>query len=727
MTKPCPHLMAKSLENGNVTLVEHTEHVLAAAEKLAEHLNLDEQGRAIVRWGAILHDMGKASPIFQRRLTQARDLIGDPDPYRHELGSLFFVPLVPVELRDAVVDMIVAHHRSTEKDGRKQGLVDLYFEYESEPRSGKVFDMHFHGFVEWSKDVNEILRYFGIEARSISREEAFKFFYDTIDYCQKRPKKYSLWKGLLVAADHLASSVNEQVYPVLNRSFIEPDLSWYHNTERQSDLYPLSIIDSSDPSKHTLVTAPTGAGKTDFLLRRCQGRVFYLLPFQASINAMFERFKATIPGKEAVRILHAASRLVLAKPKSNNWTERAIQDKAGAPIKVLTPYQVASIAFGTRGYESMLVDIQGCDVILDEIHTYTDISRAIVLRIIEILKHHNCRIHVGTATMPSELKEKVLALLGPEQTYEISLAPEQLDTFDRHIIHKAPNLESTFPLIREALQQGQKILIVLNQVKRAQAFYEQVTELFPEVPSIIIHSRFMRRQRASLEKQLKSDFDQGAGACIVVSTQVVEVSLDISFDLMVTEAAPLDSLIQRFGRVNRRRDAGSLHKYNPIYVLAPYEDAKENLPYNHEIAQKSFAALVDGEVLREREVQSLIDGVFSETNEASINLTSIFREGQWLQKELTHRPRSELIEAMEIEAACCIRQTDRFDYQQGNFEKRTNLEIPVPFKSIGFRDLEQLKKCGSNPFIVPDEAYDDVLGLQLDKASVENYSTCVIL
>jgi CRISPR-associated endonuclease/helicase Cas3 len=267
----------------------------------------------------------------------------------------------------------------------------------------------------------------------------------------------------------------------------------------------------------------------------------------------------------------------------------------------------------------------------------------------------------------------------------------------------------------------------LNQVKRAQAFYEQMNDLFPEVPSMIIHSRFMRSQRASLEKQLKKDFDEGSGACFVVSTQVVEVSLDISFDLMVTEAAPLDSLIQRFGRVNRRRDAETLHKYKPIYVLSPYEDAKESLPYDHEIVQKSFAALSDGEVLREREVQELIDSVFSEDRNLSINLTSIFKEGQWLQKELTHRPRSELIEAMEIEAACCIRQADSFDYQQGNFEKRTNLEIPVPFKSIGFRGLEQLKKCGSNPFIVPDGAYDDVLGLQLDKASIENYSTCVIL
>jgi len=725
MTKPCPHLLAKSPENGNVTLVEHTEHVLAAAEKLAEYSGLDDKGRATAWWGAILHDMGKANPIFQRRLKVRRDLT--EDPYRHELGSLFFIPLVPPELQDEVVDMIAAHHRSTEKDARGQGIVDFYEDYESTPRGGKVFEMHAAGWEAWSEDVYQILGYFGIKTRVISREEAHEVFYDAVEYCRVKQRNCSFWKGLLVASDHLASSVNAQIYSVLERSFSIPDLSWYHSDERRNDLYPLSTVGVDDARPHTLVTAPTGAGKTDFLMRRCNGRVFYMLPFQASINAMFERFLATVPGEDAVRILHAASRLILANPKNKSWTERAVQDKAGAPLKVLTPYQVASIAFGTRGYEAMLVDIQNCDVILDEIHTYADVSRAIVLRVIEVLKHHGCRLHIGTATMPSELKEKVLALLGKENTYEVSLSEPQLDTFDRHIIYKALDLESTFPIIADALADGKKVLMVMNQVKRAQQLFEQATELFPDVPAMLIHSRFMRGQRATLEKRLKQEFDEKDGACLVVSTQVVEVSLDISFDLMVTEAAPLDSLIQRFGRVNRRRGETALGQYKPIYVIAPYENAKDSLPYNHELVQKSFAALKDGEVLREREVQTLIDGVFENAKDTSIDLMSIFQNGQWKQKELTHRPKSVLIEAMEIEAACCIRQSDKYTYKDGNFEQRTNLEIPVPFKAIGFRGLEQVKKCGSNPFIVPDNAYDEVLGLQFDQANAENYSTSVML
>lgn len=623
--------------------------------------------------------------------------------------------------------MIVAHHRSAKKDPREQGIVDLFFNYEKEERGGVVFEMHFGDWKTWSAQVFDILNYFDIPTRPISRDEAFNLFYDTVEYCRHKPKGYSSWKGILMAADHLASSVNGQVYNALQHSFVPPDLSWYHDAKRQSDLYPLSAKSAASEKRHSLVIAPTGAGKTDFLLRRCRGRVFYLLPFQASINAMFERFRATIPGSEAVRLLHASSRLILAKNQKIGWVERAIADKVGAPLKVMTPYQVASVVFGTKGYESMLVDVQDCDVVMDEIHTYTKISRAIVLRLVEILHNCGCRIHVGTATMPTELRQKVLVLLGENETDIVTLTSEELDTFDRHIIHKVADMESTFTLIASALKRDEKVLLVANQVRRAQEIYEQLSELFPDIPGMLIHSRYRRGDRARLEEQLKEKYEAGLTGCFVVATQVVEVSLDISFDMMITESAPLDSLIQRFGRVNRRRTWNNLGQYRPIYVAAPHMDTRENLPYDHEIVQKSFAALPDGEVLRERNTQKLIDGVFSNSEESTIELTSIFRDGKFLLPELTHRARSVLLDAMEIETACCVLQSQMYDYAQANFEEQMSMEIPVAFRSIVFRELERVNGSGSNPFIVPDEAYDKVHGLQLDKVEPTNYSMSVML
>ena len=79
----------------------------------------------------------------------------------------------------------------------------------------------------------------------------------------------------------------------------------------------------------------------------------------------------------------------------------------------------------------------GNDVILDEIHSYSDVSQAMVLEIIKALLKLQCRIHVGSATMPSVLKKRIFKLLGGKKnTYTVSLPLRAIDTFDRHIIHK---------------------------------------------------------------------------------------------------------------------------------------------------------------------------------------------------------------------------------------------------------------------------------------------------
>jgi len=702
------HILAKGEENGRISLVQHLSEVALLAEKVAMHLGLDT---SIARKGAILHDIGKASSLFQNTLK--KNFQRPPGFFfRHELASLFFTSILNEEEKYPVIDMIVAHHKSIYKDTGGKGLLDL------DENELEVFEKHIKGFDVWSKDALSIMEHLKIETKTISVDQAKESFYEVVEYCQTKKYGYSQWKGVLIAADHLASAMSGYIKPLERKLFVVPDLSYYHS--RKSELYPLSLISTDNKRKHTLVTAPTGAGKTDFLIRRCNGRVFYTLPFQASINAMYERIKTDLRNTDAdVRLLHAASSIKL---ENGTIEEKILQRHIGASVKVLTPHQMASLVFGTKGYEAMIADIKGCDIILDEIHTYSETTQAIVLKIVEILCNIGCRVHIGTATMPSVLYNRLVEILGgTDNIYEVKLTDEVLDTFNRHIIHKADSMESLSNVIDEAIQQNQKILMVCNQVKRAQSLFDDLSKRYPHVEKMLVHSRFKRGVRSQLESDLRNIFNNSAEACLVVSTQVVEVSLDISFDMMITECAPVDALIQRFGRINRKRSKDTIGKYKPIYVLAPLAEKTDALPYGVEVLQRTYEALPNGDLMKEQEVQSMIDTVYPTIEFVNIDLNAVFKDGKWMIKELWHNSKSALLETLDIDSVACIDEADKERYETLPYEEQAKMEIPVSYRSVGYRGLDK-SASGSKPFVIPSKAYDNELGFLVDFAKPEFYN-----
>jgi len=698
------HILAKS-GNGKISLSQHLIETAIVAVKAAEQWNLDAK---IAEEGALIHDIGKASSIFQEIIRGRRF----NRPFRHEIASLFFLSLFKEEHHAAIIEMVIGHHKSIYDDGRKMGILDLDDYYED------LFQYHAADFKGWSIDALGILHKLRINIHDVTLEEARNNFNKTLEYCESTSYGWSRWKGLLIGADHYSSAIPGAVEESIKKSFHKPDLRYYDKL--YSEEYPLSLIEAENKKLHTLLQAPTGSGKTNFLLRRCQGRVFYVLPYQASINAMYHRIKNDVgTTTDDIRLLHSTSRILL---KNGRIEEKVLQDKIGASIKILTPHQIASIVFGIKGYESIIMDIKGCDVILDEIHTYSDITQAIVLKIIEILDSLGCSIHIGTATMPSVLYNKIIEILGEENVYQVSLPNEVLTGYDRHRVKKLKNTDEIWNIVQEAVQDNQKILIVCNQVGRSQHIFETVCDLFPNYPAMLIHSRFKRLDRQKLEVKLTGKYNESEGGCIVVSTQVVEVSLDISFDTMITEAAPIDALIQRFGRINRKRKWGDTG-IKPVCILPPLNDKQAARPYSLEILVSSFNALPDDEILHEREIQSLLDKVYPEIQFLNIDLSTVFENDKWKLKKLWHIPKSALLEILDIDSATCITESDQDKYLNASLkDDRIILEIPINFNSICWKNLYRLEK-GTCPFVIPDQAYSDTSGLLLNKAKPENYAS----
>lgn len=712
--KPLEQILAKSINYGNLSLLAHTQQVAMTIRKFASMFAF-VCNEKIAYSGAILHDLGKAHPYFQRKILRHNEgSLNEKQKYsythRHEISSLAFLPLFPKDEWNDLIDLIVAHHKSIKEDANKKGILDI----KDEERDW--IENHLQDWSEWQQYGLQILQKFGFQTRVIAYGEAYQAIEYAATYCAAKRTGWSPLRGLLKAADHFASAFMNETADKLQPLFEVPDLSYYHSEKRKSSIYPLSEISTIDNRKHTLVVAPTGAGKTDFLLRRCNGRVFYTLPFQASINAMYERIKDTVPNKD-IRLLHATSKIV-AKHRID---EQILQPLAGSSVKVLTPHQLATIVFGTSGFETMMLDVQGTDIILDEIHTYSEHSQAMVLEIVKTLLWLDCRVHIGTATMPTVLYNKLFDILGGnENVFEVKLADEVLDTFDRHEVYKVDSETAIEDILETAFENKEKVLLIYNTVKAAQEAYEDYCKRFNRIPKMLIHSRFKRGDRIDLETKLKTEFNgngktfgEGLCPCLVVSTQVVEVSLDISFDRMITQCAPLDGLIQRFGRVNRKRKAGTIGKYKAVHVVEPSGSA---LPYKKEILDASFAQLPDqGSILKERSLQEKIDAVYPTLDIKSIDVHLIFRDNKFFIRELTNNKKAVLVEALEIESANCILEADREEYLTANWEDRLQMEIPITWKTIARykKKYEQLE-VGSYPFVVPQpvEEYEKY-GLQL--------------
>ena len=714
--KPLSEILAKSVNYGNLPLLDHAEHVVWAIELFASKYAFGFDVN-ISRKGAILHDLGKAHPHFQRKMQNINDgtlteRLKWDFAHRHEISSLAFLPCFPKSEWNSLIDMVVAHHKSIENDPKGRGILDL-------KRFRETWDNHLMDWEEWSMYGFEVLKHFGLPVCPISRDEAKSALKYAINYCEEKRNGYSPLRGLLMSADHFASAFMQQTEEKLKPLFIAPDLSFYFKENRRNVLYPLSLTPVDDNRKHTLVVASTGAGKTDFLLKRCRGRVFYTLPFQASINAMWERIKNTTPEGQDVRLLHATSKIVAGK---ENLDEQILQPLAGSSVIILTPHQLAAIVFGTAGFETVMLDVQGTDVILDEIHTYSDFSRAMVLEIVKALLRLDCRIHIGTATMPSALYEELKNILGSDEgVYEVRLSDEILDSFDRHLIDKISDESSIYDILQQAFDNEEKVLVIYNTVKKAQAAYKEYEELFPNISKMLIHSRFKRIDRVDRETHLKTKFNgdgskqfgDGLKPCLVVSTQVVEVSLDISFDRMITQCAPFDGMIQRFGRVNRKRTENTIGKFKPVHVIEPSGNV---LPYKLDVLKNSFEQLpTNFELLKERTLQEKIDKVYPALDVKEIDVHLIFRDNQFTIKELTNNKKGVLVDALEIESATCILASDRDKYLTAGWEERIQMEIPVNFRTISKQKskFERLE-VGSYPFVVPQDEEDyEIFGLQL--------------
>ena len=226
-------LLAKSDET---TLEAHTRHVVTAMDAMIEgflpQLSLSE--RLICHHGAILHDLGKGHPFFQEALLPGFDpnRYKHEYPHRHEISSLLFLPLFEKSEWSILIDLVVGHHKSVRhstSESKGRGFLDLIDKDGFET----VLERHLANWDIWHLKLEPILRAFEIPWRVISISEASEALDYCYDYLSPVRMGRNQWRGLLMAADHLASALQEDTEFRMEKLFALPDLSKFEERSQK--------------------------------------------------------------------------------------------------------------------------------------------------------------------------------------------------------------------------------------------------------------------------------------------------------------------------------------------------------------------------------------------------------------------------------------------------------------------------------------------------------------
>ncbi|NJO05929.1 MAG: CRISPR-associated helicase Cas3', partial [Chloroflexaceae bacterium] len=406
-----------------------------------------------------------------------------------------------------------------------------------------------------------------------------------------------LVRGILTTADHRASA-GLAAAPVLPAR----DYTWLVDQIATLRGHPMSLYDHQTRSAQTrgnvVLIAPTGSGKTEAALCWAFGmpaqpvpRLFYALPFQASMNAMYTRLTSYIPdsvGLQHGRALQALYRLFMETDGSSlgAWQQARDQHERTAlnyfPVRVCSPYQLLKAVYRLRGYEALLSDCIGGAFILDEIHAYEPARLALILRLVAYLRaQYHARFFVMSATFPRLIHTVLYDALGSATA--IRATDDLFQAFQRHrlrLMDGALEHPTIFCQIVARAQSGESVLVCCNTVGRAQMLWQMLRQELGAAATVeLLHSRLNGRDRLAREERVQRLCGLNSMArapIVVVATQVVEVSLNIDLDTIFTDPAPLEALIQRFGRVNRNRrlpltDVHVCREPIPEQNLRPYD------------------------------------------------------------------------------------------------------------------------------------------------------------
>lgn len=592
------------------TIIEHTKELLTQWQLLKRLYPeaLDSDDWKLLEDACKYHDLGKMNSKFQTKLIDHHSMEQGEIP--HALLSISLLPennlLNEGFSREQVTALAYAialhHNRNLEDVSPEQYQEEIW-------QLGKEV-------VNFPFDELELL---AVKPHLLSGRYYRLGYYPNIkkDYYHE----FLLLKGLLNRLDYAASghyqvesntriSVDGNVLD--NWKMRKPDASWNRLQEWAKEHNNQSIV----------IIGQTGLGKTEGALRWIgNDKGFFLLPLKSAINSIYNRLSENYKiDNQHLALLHSDMMAFLLQKESKDvYGLRRQINEARALSKQLTVAtldQIFNFVYHYQGYEAKLATLSYSKVVIDEIQMYSASLLAYILYGLRLIQDYGGKFEVMTATLApfilDLMKKQGLEFTQPNKPF---LNENLLTRHSVKVVHQQISADKVL-----SKYQNNKVLVVCNTVSQAERIYDEISKQVDEV--YLIHSRFIRKDRSKLERKIcafgqQSNHEHG----IWIGTQVVEASLDIDFDVLMTELSELNGLFQRMGRCYRKRPFDNKNgKYN-VYVFdggskdpSGINDGKHSVvDYGMYKLAKERLSNVDG-VIDESEKLAMIDDTYTMTN-----------------------------------------------------------------------------------------------------------------
>lgn len=415
-----------------------------------------------------------------------------------------------------------------------------------------------------------------------------------------------------------------------------------------------------------LVEAPMGEGKTELAFlahlrlqaaNRHRG-LYVALPTQATGNALFKRaltFLQQFAGDTTLdmQLVHGGVGLNedvrhlrdINHSKAESVTASAWFSQRRRPL--LSPYGVGTIdqaLFATLNVKHHFVRLWGLSnrvVVLDEVHAYDTYTTGLIEALIRWLKSLGSSVILMSATLPRATRDALCRAWQLPSTEVPELPYPRLLLADDRGVSGATFASRVLPPVRlqaldespehlaqhaqELLEQGGCGAVIVNTVDRAQTLYRMLKErLGKDARLMLFHARYPADCRSEREREVLACFGKEGerpAKALLIATQVVEQSLDIDFDFMLSDLAPVDLLLQRAGRLHRHeRERPAAHAEARLFVagLQPHrppelKDTAWQYVYDAYILGRTWALLSRESILQlPQDIDRLVQAVYSQ-------------------------------------------------------------------------------------------------------------------